>query len=157
MTPYTETTFSTHNGHVREQIQLLQHVLAATKQKLDEVREKTTKTREDIMKCTEETKQRVDLLMENGKVIDVLLELGQLLEKEQSLKEQLSGQSEEDRHLWKELQDRNETVTNKVQSLTGEIVEITHQLDKAKAHYKTATKSSEPEQSKPKRRQTKPK
>ncbi|KAJ0070349.1 hypothetical protein NL108_007701 [Boleophthalmus pectinirostris] len=156
MTAHTEELFSTQNEHVLEQIRLLQHALAETKQKLDDVREKTTKTSEDILECTKETKWRADLLMGNEKVIDVLRELGELLEKERSLKEQLDGQSEEDRRLWEELQDRNETITNKIQLLTRKTVEVTHRLDAAKALHETATKSPEPAQSiKPKRRQTK--
>ncbi|KAK7939521.1 hypothetical protein WMY93_002847 [Mugilogobius chulae] len=137
MTASTEEAFSTKNEQVLEQIRLLRHDLDETTRKVDDVRKRTNKAREELMEYTKETKQQISLMMQNIQVFDVLFELGQLLEKEHTLQEELKCQSEKDRHIWKELQHRNETITNKVQCLTCEIAGVTHQLNETMAHFQT--------------------
>lgn len=47
---------------------------------------------------TKETKQRVELMMEKNEVVDVLQQLGHLLQEEKHLCEQLNGQGSADRY-----------------------------------------------------------
>lgn len=46
---------------------------------------------------TRETERRVELMMEKSEVVDVLQQLGHILQEERRLSEQLNGQASEDR------------------------------------------------------------
>lgn len=141
----------------QEQIRSLRHVLDESKRKLDEVVRKKVKAEQDLLKCTTETEQRLNLVMGNHDVIDVLLELRDQMQEEKILNEELSGESHRD--LLKNLHDRKEIIINKAKSLNAEIVEVTNQLEEAKAYYQAATAQSAVPQStsRSKRNHTKPK
>ncbi|CAJ1079248.1 hypothetical protein EPR50_G00118950 [Xyrichtys novacula] len=82
-----------------------------------------------------ETEQRVELMMKNNAVVDVLQQLGHLLLEERQLHEKLSGQESTERN---DLQERSECLTNKAKSLAAEILEVKKHLAEAKARNMSA-------------------
>ncbi|KAG8000708.1 hypothetical protein GBF38_017178 [Nibea albiflora] len=96
-------------------------------------------------------------MMEKSGVVDVLQQLGHLLQEERHLSEQLNSQDPEDRRQRKELQQRSECVTKKVRSLTAEILEVKQCLAEAKTRNMAAQALIPAPTSKSKRKQSKPK
>lgn len=154
--PNDSTSLSTRN-ETATQIHQVRHLIDEATRDLAVVRKKRISAEDVLVKCTKETKQRVALLMENGEVIDGLHQLDYLLKEEKNLREQLNGPSLKERDLWKDLQERNECITNKAKSLSAEIVEVRRKLEEAVAYSKAAQSSVPESTSKSKRKQTKAK
>ncbi|XP_070771123.1 uncharacterized protein [Enoplosus armatus] len=131
MTAFKGHTFVQH-GHSTEQIKELQHAIQANTRKLKEVQQKRLRAEEETIQCTKETERKVDLMMEKSGVVDVLQQLGHLLQQERHLSEQLNGQASADRNQRNDLQERSERVTNKARSLAAEILEVKQCLAEAK-------------------------
>lgn len=51
-----------------------------------------------VSRSTRETERRAELMMANSGVVDVLQQLGHLLQEERRLSQQLNGQAPEDRY-----------------------------------------------------------
>ncbi|KAM7407561.1 hypothetical protein PAMA_003333 [Pampus argenteus] len=129
------TAFSGHTQHqdTKERVKELHQAVEENTRKLEEVQQKRLSAEKEIMNCTRETERRVDLMMETSGVVDVLQQLGNLLQEERVLSEQLAGQSSAERKQRSDLQERKEFVTNKARSLTAEILEVKQHLAEAKA------------------------
>ncbi|TMS06853.1 hypothetical protein E3U43_016612 [Larimichthys crocea] len=150
-------TFLTQHENSTEQITALQHAIRDSAQKLEEVLQERLRAEEEIMQCTRETERRVDLMMGKSGVVDMLQELGHLLQEERHLSEQLNSQDPEDRSQHNKLQQRSECVTKQVRSLTAKILEVKQCLAEAKTRDMAAQSLIPAPTSKSKRKQSKPK
>ncbi|XP_053733837.1 uncharacterized protein LOC128766333 [Synchiropus splendidus] len=122
----------------KDKIEELQSAVDQGNWKLKHLQERRRRTQEELNEISKETKQRVNLILDKMEVVDVLQQLGLLLQEEKDLAVQLNIQS---CHKNTDLLERNEQVVNKVKSLTAEIAEVKQQLTKAKDVSVAATPS----------------
>ncbi|XP_059198895.1 myosin-2-like isoform X2 [Centropristis striata] len=153
MTAFSDHTSLSQHENYTDQIKELQEAIQENGRKLVEIKQKRLHAEEEIIKCTRETEQRVDLMMGKIKVVDALQHLGRLLQQERQLSEQLNAQASAERD---DLQEKREHVTNKLRSLAAEILEVKEQLAEAKtrnlaeALIHAPARKSKTKQSKPK-------
>ncbi|KAM8857849.1 uncharacterized protein ACB058_009349 isoform 2-T2 [Synchiropus picturatus] len=136
-----EMDFIAHSfakGSNKDKIEELQSAVDQGNQKLKQLQERRRRTQEELNEISKETKQRVNLILDKMEVVDVLQQLGLLLQEEKDLAVQLNVQS---CHKKTDLLERKEQVVNKVKSLTAEIAEVKQQLTKAKDVSVAATPS----------------
>ncbi|XP_070693963.1 myosin-10-like [Pempheris klunzingeri] len=140
---------------MQTQMKELQHAIQENTRKLKQVQQQRLRAEEEIIHCTRETEKRVELMMEKSGVVDVLQQLGHLLQEERRLSEQLSDQASAERDPKNDLLERNERVTNKARSLSAEILEVKQCLAEAKARNMAAQALIHAASSKPQRSQSK--
>ncbi|XP_037646298.1 uncharacterized protein PF11_0207-like isoform X2 [Sebastes umbrosus] len=129
MTAFSGLTFLSQHGN-SAQVAELQRAIRKYRRRLEEFRERRRRAEEEITQCEAETRRRVDFIMGKDAVVLSLMELGQVLQEERQLSEQLNGQASEDRN---DLQERMEGITNKARSLAAEIGKVKEQLAEGKA------------------------
>ncbi|AWP13016.1 putative PERQ amino acid-rich with GYF domain-containing protein 2-like [Scophthalmus maximus] len=122
----------------QEQIRERRKAITTNSLKLEEVQKQRLRVEQETMLCTRETERRAELMMANSGVVDVLQQLGHLLQEERRLSQQLNGQAPEDRNQQDDLEERSERLTNKARSLTAEILEVKQRLAEAKDRNKAA-------------------
>ncbi|KAG7227493.1 hypothetical protein INR49_005307 [Caranx melampygus] len=75
----------------------LQHAIHENRLKLEKVKRQRLRVEEETIN-TRETERRMELVLVNSRSVDVLQQLGQMLQEEKRLSEQLTGQASEDRY-----------------------------------------------------------
>ncbi|KAI3355769.1 hypothetical protein L3Q82_004341 [Scortum barcoo] len=128
-----------------EQVVELQRALTENSHKLEEVEKKRLRAEQEAIQCTKEMERIVDLMMEKSGVVGVLQQVGQLLQEERHLSEELNGQDSADRNQRIDLQERSERITNKARSLAAEILEVKQRLAEAKARNMAELEDKSPE------------
>eukprot|EP00064_Thunnus_orientalis_P009337 superscaffoldBa00001178_g9361 len=157
MTAFSGHTLTYTQAHTKERVQELQHAVEEITRKLEEVQQERLRAEREITNCKWETERRVDLTMDKSGVVDVLQQLGHLLQEERVLSEQLTGQSSAERKQRSDLHERNERVTNKARNLATEIFEVKQHLAEAKARNMAAQALIHASTSKSRRNQSKSK
>ncbi|AWP13017.1 putative PERQ amino acid-rich with GYF domain-containing protein 2-like isoform 2 [Scophthalmus maximus] len=138
MSNLSGSTCPTRHEDFTEQIRERRKAITTNSLKLEEVQKQRLRVEQETMLCTRETERRAELMMANSGVVDVLQQLGHLLQEERRLSQQLNGQAPEDRNQQDDLEERSERLTNKARSLTAEILEVKQRLAEAKDRNKAA-------------------
>ncbi|GAA6224128.1 GRB10-interacting GYF protein 2-like [Lates japonicus] len=157
MTAFSDHTSRTQHEDAPEHIKQLLHAINENSRKLTEVRRQRQHVEDEITQCTRETERRVDLLIEKSEVVDMLQQMGCMLQEESHLSDQLNGQASEDRNQKRDLQERSERFTNKARGLTAEILEVKQHLAEARARNMAAEALIHAPTSKSKQNQGEPK
>ncbi|XP_023256977.1 GRB10-interacting GYF protein 2-like [Seriola lalandi dorsalis] len=156
MTGFSDIRSFLTQHDVTERVKELQRAIQENSLKLEEVRQQRLHVEEEKTQCTREAERRMELMKKNSRVVDVLQQLGHMLQEERRLSEQLHGQDSEDRNQKNE-EDRSECFKNRARSLTAEILDTKQRLAEAKARNMAAEALIHPPTRKSKQNQSKPK
>ncbi|XP_024142341.1 filamin-A-interacting protein 1 [Oryzias melastigma] len=119
------------------QIAELQHAIEESARELQDVQSKRGQIEKELIERRKETARRVELMMGKSEEIDALQQLGQILQEEMQLAEQLNEEPDAERkHEISLLQQRSETASNKAKNLVAEILEVKQRLAEIKKQHR---------------------